>query len=464
MSKTIAPGKVGGLEKTGFLGFSCSTNIAYNFKSLYYLTFLTMVLHIPVLTATVMLTIGTVWDAVNDPLIALFCANHSFKNGEKVRPYALWCCVPWAATIILLFVNFHITQSWTIVISVLIYFIFEALYTFLCMPYNTLAALATKDDAERKSINAFRSLGSCIGSGIGSVAIVPMVKLFGGLQDHKIINESDSKALILTAVSMGVICIAGSLFHYFTSKERVVSEPEEKTDKISLVTAYKMLFGCKSWILNMCYIICYGITQALIMQNVNYYASFVLGSSGLATPILAGYLVVAIITSITAPMIDAKLGRKNTMLLAVAVIVIGKLPFIIAPETIVTVIINAVTVGFGSTVAFIMFNTNRNNITDVVAAQNNRRIDTLIAGGDNLISKLAEAAAIQLMGVVLATVGFDSAAEVQNAASVTAIEAFLGWVPAVITLVEILFILKLDIPGELKKAQEKKASAELSGK
>jgi len=458
MKKTQRTGEVTALEKTGFLGFSCSTNIAYNFKSLYYLTFLTMVLHIPVLTATIMLTIGTIWDAVNDPLIALFCANHSFKSGEKVRPYALFCCVPWAVTIVLLFVNFRITQSWTIVISVLIYFIFEALYTFLCMPYNTLAALATKNDADRKSINAFRSLGSCIGSGIGSVAIVPLVKLFGGLADHKVIDESDSGALILTAISMGVLCIAGSLFHYFTSKERVKPEPEEETEKISLIKAYKMLFGCKSWVLNMCYIICYGISQALIMQNVNYYASFVLGSSALATPILAGYLVVAIVTSITAPKLDSKLGRKNTMLLAVAVIVAGKIPFIIAPESIVTVVINAVTVGFGSTIAFIMFNTNRNNITDVVAEQNHRRIDTLIAGGDNLISKLAEAAAIQLMGFVLSGVGFDSAESVQNAASITAIEAFLGWVPALITLAMIFFILKLDIPGELKAAQEKNAA------
>ena len=446
-------GEVATIEKVGFAGFSCSTNIAYNFKNLYYLTFLTMVLHIPVLIATAMLTVGTIWDAVNDPLIALFCSNHTFRNGEKVRPYALYCCVPWAITIVLLFVNFHITQNWTIVISVLIYFVFEALYTFLCMPYNTLAALSTKVDSDRKSINAFRSLGSCIGSGIGSVAIVPLVKLFGGLSDHKVINESDSRALIFTAIAMGCLCIAGSLFHYFTAKERVRPEEGDATDKISMLQAYKMLFHCKSWVLNMGYIICYGIITSLVMQNVNYYASFVLGSSSYATPILAGYLVMAILTSIFAPKLDSLLGRKRLMLLGVAVMVIGKIPFILFPTAVATVYINAITVGFGATVAFVMFNTNRNNITDVVAVQNHRRIDTLIAGGDNLISKLAEAAAIQLMGVALSVAGFDSSLTVQNAASITTIEALLGWVPALITLVMIIFILKLDIPGELAEAQ-----------
>ena len=30
-------------------------------------------------------TLGTIWDAVNDPLIGLWTANHTFKNGEKMN-------------------------------------------------------------------------------------------------------------------------------------------------------------------------------------------------------------------------------------------------------------------------------------------------------------------------------------------------------------------------------------------
>ncbi len=449
--------KIGVLEKTGFLGFSMSTNVAYNFKELFYLTFLTLVLHIDVLYATLIVTLGTIWDAVNDPLIALFCANHSFKNGEKIRPYALWCCVPWSITIILLFVNFGVSQNWAMIISLLVYFVFEALYTFLCMPYNSLASLATRDDGERRSINAYRSLGSCLGSGIGAVATIPLVKLFGGLSDHQTINASDSVPLILTAVVMGVICVGGSLFHYFTSKERI-KDVEEEEEKIGLLAAYKMLFKCKSWVLNMGYIICYGITTALVMQNVNYYAAFVIGDSNAATPILAAYLIVAVLVSVFASKLDALLGRKRLMLLAIAVAVGFKIPFIFVPNSMITIYLNAIGVGFGSTVAFIMFNLNRNNIADVLEAQNGKRIDSLVAGGDNLISKLAEAFAIQLMGIVLSIVGFDSEATVQNAGSVSAIEGLLGWVPALITLVMVIFVLKIDIPKELEEAKAKNAA------
>ena len=146
-------------EKLGFLGFSCANNIAYNLKSMYYFTFLTLILKIDVLAAGFILTLGTIWDAVNDPLIALYSANHTFKNGEKLRPYALYMCVPWAITLVLLFTNFHLSSVWTVIVCILVYFIYEALDTFLCMPYNSLASLASRSDEDRKSINAFRSLG-----------------------------------------------------------------------------------------------------------------------------------------------------------------------------------------------------------------------------------------------------------------------------------------------------------------
>ena len=432
--------KVKTSEKVGFLTFSASTNIVFNFKDIYYLFFLTDVLEIPMAMAGIMTTIGIVWDAINDPLIALYTANHKFKNGEQVRPFALYYCVPWAITIILLFTNFHVPAVWAAVIGITIFFAFETFYTFLCMPYNSLASLATDDDEDRKSINAYRSLGGCIGTGIGSVAVKPLVKLFGGMKSGAI-TAQDSGALFATACFMGVLCIVGSLIHYFTSKERIKDENEAE-EKISMIQAYKMLFKCKSWVFNMLYIICYGIETALIMKAIEYYGKYIL--QGDTTPILAGYLVLAIVTSIVTPMIDRKIGRKKTMILAAAVLIIGKIPFMINPYSTLSIYVNAITTGFGATATFVMFNTNRNNIADILAIQNNRRMDSLVGGGDNLISKLAEALAVSMMTTALTSAGYDVALGLnQTAATITTINALLGWVPmlvAVVTLITAFFI------------------------
>ena len=441
-------------EKLGFTTFSTSTNIIFNFKSIYYLIFLTNVLGIDVKTAGTILTLGIVWDAINDPLIGLFSSNHTFKNGEKVRPFALWCAVPWAVTIVLMFCDFKTPKTLTVILCLLIYFVFEALYTFLCMPYNTMGALASPLDSDRKSINAFRSLGGCLGSGIGSVAVTPLVMAFGGLKDHDIISSADAPALFITACLMGVICIVGCFAHYFTTKERV-KPIEEKEEKLTLVQAYKMLFKSRSWIMNMLYIICYGIITALVMNNINYYAAYVLGSSAAATPILAVYLVISIVLSLLTPAIDAKIGRKKTMLLGAAIQVVGKIPFIINPYSMVTIYINAFCVAVGGTITFVMFNTNRNNITDIVEWKNGRRIDSMVAAGDNLASKLAEAGAVRLMTLALSVAGFDQALEMaQPQSALSTICALLGWVPALVAVAMVIVLIFMDVEKETKEARE----------
>lgn len=442
-------------EKMGFAIFSTSTNIIFNFKSAYYLLFLTNVLNIPVLTASTILTLGTVWDAINDPLIGFWSVNHKFKSGEKVRPLALYFALPWAITIVLMFSDLHLTKALTIVACLIIYFFFEAFYTFLCMPYNSMGALATNNDEDRKSINIFRSLGGTLGSGIGAVAILPIVKLFGGLQgENAIIGPSDAPALFKTALVMAIICVIGCLSHYFTTKERVHQESDNE-DKISFLNTFKMLFSIKSWVLNMLYILCYGIDTAIVLNSINYYAAYILGASSKATPILAGYLVVAIITAIVCGKIDKKIGRKNTMILACVVQILTKIPFIINPYSMINIYLNAAGVGFGGTVAFVMFGTNRNNITDIVEFKFGRRIDTMVATCDNLISKSAEALTVQLMGVALAAAGFEAAlGTAQPQTALNTICALLGWVPALVTLVMLLFAYKNDIVKEYKDAKK----------
>lgn len=444
-------------EKLGFMAFSTSANIVFNFKSLYYLIFLTNVLQIPVLTAGTMMTIGTIWDLTNDPIIGVFAGNVHFKTKEKIRPYLLLIAIPWAVGLILLFTDFNLPQTLAVIVSLVIFFFYEIANTFRGIVYNGLGALASENDEDRKSINAFRSLGACLGSGIGAVAVTPIVRLFGGLQEkNAIIGKGDAKALFLTALVMGGLCIFGCLVHYFTTKERV-HEKEEHEDKISIVDTYKMLFQCKSWVWNMIYIMGYGICNTLIMTAINYYAAYILGSSSKATPILAAYLIVSVVVSILTPKIDSLLGRKNTMYLGVISQIIGKLIFIINPYFEPFIYINAASVGFGATITFIMLNQNRNNISDVVEIQNGRRLDAMASTGDNLASKLAEAGVTQAIAFALASTGFNEALKLnQTTGTQNVICSLLGIIPLIVLIIMLLTIRFLDIEKEKQEALIKK--------
>lgn len=446
-------------EKLGFLSFSASTNIVFNFKSTYYKYFLTSILLINPIAASNMALIGTIWDIVNDPLLGVWANNVKFKNNEKVRPWLLWIAVPYGLGMVLLFTDFNVPENWDIILGLVVFFFYEIANTFRGIPYNGMGALASSDDSDRKSINAFRSLGACLGSGIGAVAVPMIVKMFGGLKDHKVINSSDSPAIFKSAVFMGILIVIGCLIHYFTTKERVkqVSDDEEN---IGIIETYKMLFKCKSWVRNMLYIMSYGVSTCLMTSSITYYCAYVLNNSSLATPVMAVYLLFSIIFSILTPKIDTLLGRKKTMIVAALVQVIGKIPFILNPYNVINAYINAVSAGIGLTMTFIMFNTNRNSISDIVEVQNGRRLDTMVSTGDNLASKIAEAAVDKLFLVALAAAGFSAQLAdqglFQNVATQNTINALLGWIPALVGITMAIFAATIDTQKEYNEAIAKR--------
>ncbi len=433
--------KVGLLEKFGFLTFSTASNVVFNFKDLFYLFFLTNVMGIQIAHAGIITALGILWDAVNDPMVGFWAVNHRFKSGEKCRPLALWCAVPWAVTVVLMFTCFDVSYGFKLAIALAIYFLFELFNTFAAIPYNSMGSLATNRDADRRAINVARNLGGCLGSAIGAVALYPLLNLFGGLDEGGNIIPGDpgKNAFFQAAIVMGCVCILGSLTHYFTTRERVKQESQDDS-KIGIIQAFKMLLSCRSWVMNTLYILCYGMLNLLIMSTINYYATYVIGSSSAATIIMALYLVVSVVFSLLSIPIDKRLGRRKTMISTGIVYIIGKVWFILNPFSMGAILVNALSVAYAMTLSFVLFNTNRNNIADLIEWKNHRRIDSLVCTCDNLASKLSKAGANLMMTGALAAAGFNAELSVQPEAAIDTINALLGWAPTLIAAVMLVVV------------------------
>ena len=103
-----------------------------------------------------------------------------------------------------------------------------------------------------------------------------------------------------------------------------------------------------------------------------------------------------------------------------------------------------------------MFNTNRNNIADIVEFKFKRRIDSMVSTCDNLITKLAEAFAVWIMGISLTIAGYNANLGVaQTVTTQNTIIALLGWVPGIICLAMAFFATKADVMKEYKEEQAK---------
>jgi len=460
MNKQNTLPRIGFMEKFGFGAFSTASNVVFNFKDLFYLFFLTNVMGISIAHAGIITALGIVWDAVNDPLVGYWAVNHRFKNGEQCRPFALWCAVPWAITTVLMFTCFDVAYAMKLAIAMVIYFLFELFNTFAAIPYNSMGSLATNLDADRRAINVARNLGGCVGSGIGGVALYPLLDLFGGLDELGNIIEGDpgKNAFFYAAIVMGALSIVGSFIHYFTTRERIVEDPE-KVEKLSVMEVAKMLLGCRSWVLNMLYIICYGSLNLLIMSTINYYCTYVLGSSAAATPLMAMYLVASVIFTFLSIPIDKKLGRRKTMISTAVVYILGKIWFVFDPYSMWAMYVNGASVAYAMSLSFVLFNTNRNNIADLIEWKSGRRIDSLVSTGDNLAAKLTKAVTNLAMTGALAAAGFNAELPVQPEAALDTICALLGWAPGLLAVIMLVVLWFHPIEKEMADMNKAKAEA-----
>ena len=110
----------------------------------------------------------------------------------------------------------------------------------------------------------------------------------------------------------------------------------------------------------------------------------------------------------------------------------------------------------GLTMTFVLFNTNRNAISDIVEVQNGRRMDAMVSTGDTLVSKIAEAAVDKLFLVALAAAGFSAKLAdeglLQNIATQNTINALLGWIPALVGILMFICCIGIDTDKELREA------------
>jgi Na+/melibiose symporter-like transporter len=304
-------------------------------------------------------------------------------------------------------------------------------------------------------------MGGGLGTVIGAVACLPILQLLGALDENGNLSPQNGKhGFFVFSCMIGALVVAGSVYHYFTTKERVKEESQAK-EKLSFFAVSRMLAASRSWWLNAVFILMYGVMNVLIMNCVNYYATYVLGSTAQATPIQGVFILGGAIALVSVGAIDSRLGRRKAMMIAALVAFAGRVPFIafsgagfsgtLWPS--VGIYINSVATGIATTYAFVLFSTNRNQIVDILQKKHGRRVDAMIASTDNLISKLATAGATAVLTLSLGRAGFNGALPEQPRAAIDVLNFFLGWAPLLAALAMLAAAHFMRIEQETANAQ-----------
>ncbi len=452
--ESAAGSKVRFREKLGIGSITLSMNLVEQFVSTFFLFYLTDVLTMAPALAGLLITLGRIWDGVNDPLIGLVADNRRFKNGERSRPYALYFCVPLAILCVVLFTKIEMAEALQFTYALLIYILFDTAATIIRLPAYALPMLATSNVKERLTINAYVSASASLGAVLASVLLWPIVRAFGGTDAAGQVVDK-SRGFMWGAAVIGLIIIVGCLFTYFTTRERV-KPIEEREEKLKMFYVLKIMFQNKSWLQNSIFTLFYFSSNIMVTGSIAYYASYVLSDSGGVTLIMGMFALGSLLVLPLVSYVSKRYGRRVSMICGASLLIFSKLFVMAFPASLIAAMAHSLFMGMSVGFNIVLIGTNRADLVDLLEWKHGRRVENMMNSLSGFISKCGSSAALLLMGLGLQIGGYVANAPTQSQAAVTAILAFQGIVPLIFGAIMLVVALVIKLDGEVTQMEQEK--------
>ncbi|NVM94099.1 glucuronide transporter [Arthrobacter sp. AETb3-4] len=315
---------MGPLPKVSILGYGAgdaANNLAFTTATMFLLLYYTDVAGISAAAAGTLLLVVRIFDAFSDVLAGRFVDRTYHKKFGKFRPFIMFGSVPLLLLSVAAFSIPQIGQSGMLLWAYVSYALLGLAYSFVNIPYGSLAGAMTQHAGERAKLASARTIGAvAVGSFLG-IFIAPLMKDGAKLQP------------LFTTMTLifAVVGTALYMFTVFSTKERVVRE----VARVSMRQSFATLKGNKPLLL-LCISSFLFLTGQLAVGTVQiYYFRDVLHSLGL-------YAVMSIVNIFLTfgmagilPRLVRAFGKKNIYLAAGVLMAGGGLIVFFAPSTMV---------------------------------------------------------------------------------------------------------------------------------
>jgi len=257
------------------IGLSTGRQFITAMISTYILVFMTDVFGIAAGAAGLIMTLATVWDAINDPILGGLADRTRTKWGTY-RPYLLFVPLPLAIVATLLFAAPDLSATGKVAYAAILYICYGMLVTCIEIPFYALLPTMTKNEMER---NDTISLGTFIAS-----LVILVVTSFTTNLVEVLGNGDTAKGYMLLALIGSVFMCITSWLAFAKCKERYTVE---KSDEVPAKQALVELFKVKE-MYPMLIFWCVGcILFNLIMASSVYYCMYYLMNPAL----IASYML-----------------------------------------------------------------------------------------------------------------------------------------------------------------------------
>tara|TARA_A100001234_G_scaffold221312_1_gene236815 strand:- start:1558 stop:2982 length:1425 start_codon:yes stop_codon:yes gene_type:complete len=225
-------------EKIGYSLGDLAANLVFQTLITYLAYFYTDIYGLSIEDSSyIILTVGLVSAFTFNPIIGAIADRTNSKWG-KFRPWILWTSIPLGIVALLAFSTPDFSYKGKFIYAIVTYSALLFLYAANNLPYAALSGVITGDMKERNSMSSYRFVAVMIAQFFVQVFMYPIILKAGG----------GDKALGIETVMtyLAVIGTAMLLITFFTTRERIIPKPEQKS---SLKEDVYDLFANIPWVI-----------------------------------------------------------------------------------------------------------------------------------------------------------------------------------------------------------------------
>ena len=312
-------------EKLGYSLGDTASHFVWDLVNFWLIFYYTDVLHISAGWASAIAILGSIMDAVMDPIVGIWADRTNTRWG-KFRPFLLFGCVPFALFAFLAFFGPSLQGNALIAYILPMFVGLRIVYAVVNIPYSSLGAVMTNDSIERAGLNSYRFVAANIGQLIVSGFALYIVYYLGsqatGMEYAIMADDAARKAFDNTALVdetyiigfrylVGIFSCVGIilfLISFTTTQERVSPPKRQETD---MKHDFKYLFKNRPWVVLMLVGIVSFIMFAIQNISAGYYFKYYLDAESKSQIFnILGTVALIIAIPMTKPLVK-KFGAKQ---------------------------------------------------------------------------------------------------------------------------------------------------------
>ena len=432
-------------EKIGYGFGDMASSMFWKLFGAYLMIFYTDVFGLPAAVVGTMFLITRIWDSAFDPIVGVV-ADRTHSRWGKFRPYLLWLAAPFGIIGVLTFVTPDWSPTGKLVYAYVTYSLMMMIYSAINVPYASLLGVMSPNPKERNTLSTYRMTFAYIGSFIALLLFMPLVNFFSG--NSKDLGDQQT-GWTMAVVVIAILCIILFFGCFAWTKERVKPIKEAQNP---LKEDLKDLFKNKPW-----WILLGAGVAALVFNSIRdgatvYYFKYFVVEEDYATVsffgmsfVLSGlYLALGqaanIIGVIAAAPVSNRIGKRNTYMWAMIIATVLSVIFYwFDKEDLIWMFVFQALISVCAGSIFPLLWSMYADCADYSELKTGNRATGLIFSSSSMSQKFGWAIGTAVTGWLLGFFGFQANA-VQSEEAISGIKMFLSFLPAIGTILSVVFI------------------------